>query len=113
MAFENVDRVQLNQDGVPFTVGQNNDGLFKYDSSIDHAVFDTQNTAKAVFAAQGTNHIQLRGNMIQYQMEIDHNQQTSQGVVWASGSARPSSPQDGQRFFDNDLGQPIRYDGTD
>ncbi len=45
---------------------------------------------------------------------VDHNQNISNQVVWASGvtGSRPGSPVTGERFFDTTLGHPIWYDGT-
>lgn len=43
---------------------------------------------------------------------IDFNRNTSRNVVWESADSRPASPEEGQRFFDSSLGQPIWYDGS-
>lgn len=42
---------------------------------------------------------------------FDWNGTTHEDVVWESGSDRPKDPEEGQRFFDAELGQPIWYDG--
>jgi hypothetical protein len=54
-------------------------------------------------------------NTVEYRADANEflfNGATTSDVVWNSGSSRPSTPVEGQRFFDSDLGQPIWYDGS-
>lgn len=55
-----------------------------------------------------------RGRIEMDASAIDHNQVTSEAVVWESGAtgSRPGGPVLGQRFFDTTIGLPIWYDGT-
>lgn len=82
----------------------------------DELRLDTSfSTVPVSIGVNATEQIRVQSDKIRLQDAIDHRSNESSNVVWNANytANRPSTPVEGQRFFDRDLGQPIWYDGTD
>lgn len=94
--------------------GDNSYGLIRPEQ--DQGLFFIETKAPTMlFRTGGKNNFRCYDNgTTRFDDRVSFNGNATSNCVWNSGatSARPSNPSEGQRYYDNDLGQPIWYNGT-